>query len=271
MKVGESCFECIKGLAKRTLELIGLKSEFKELEELIRKKWGSDLSPPYVANAVLKEIRERFKVEDPFRSVKDLELKRAKKAFEMLKDRFPPDLSGALKLSAIGNSSDFFMNGNFTYSDMSFFGNLEEIEEGILNSVNVLIIGDNVADFVFDLKLIEYLKSLGKEVFYTVKGEPVQNDLSIKDVERYGLYAFFTNFISTGTAEVGLTRKDLKGILKQLWEGETFVIAKGMGNYETITEFGGRPVTYVMKVKCKEVGASTGYPVGSYLALYMEG
>ncbi|MGD0488075.1 MAG: ARMT1-like domain-containing protein [Syntrophorhabdales bacterium] len=46
------------------------------------------------------------------------------------------------------------------------------------------------------------------------------------------------------------------------------VIAKGMGNYETISEFDHeRPVVYVLKVKCRTVAETLGREVGTYIAI----
>lgn len=268
MKVGNLCYQCIKDLAKRTLKLIGQEKEVEEFEKIVDANFRSDITPPSIANKVLSCISERFKVEDPYERVKDLELKEAKKAYMNLKEYFREDLIGSLKLSAIGNSSDFFVDGNFSNSGNFFINNPEKIEKGIYSSRNILIIGDNVSDFVFDLTLIDYLERMGKDIYYIVREKPVQNDLSVPDVKKYGFDKLFRNFLSTGTKEVGLKAEDIKGKIKELWNGDTFIIAKGMGNYETITEFACTPVTYVMKVKCEEVARSTGYPLGSYLILY---
>jgi uncharacterized protein with ATP-grasp and redox domains len=269
MKVGESCFQCIKGLAHKTLELIGAKDEsFREVEKFIEDNWRLDATPPSLANGLLKMIKERFNVDDPYESFKSHELMIALKTSERLQEFFPEDILGAIKFSALGNSSDFFMETDFNYEKIDFFADLEKIEKGLSESCRVLILGDNISDFIFDLKLIRYLERIGKEVYYAVKESPVQNDLSIPDLRKYGLRRFFDKFISTGDGEVGLRKEYIRGLIKELWEGETFIIAKGMGNYETLTEYSERPILYVMKVKCKEVSKSIGYPIGTYLALY---
>jgi uncharacterized protein with ATP-grasp and redox domains len=46
------------------------------------------------------------------------------------------------------------------------------------------------------------------------------------------------------------------------------VIAKGMGNYETISEYDNeRSVIYLMKVKCRSVAEATGRPVGEHVGI----
>ncbi len=96
----------------------------------------------------------------------------------------------------------------------------------------------------------------------------MQNDLSMVDVIKFNLRKMFDNIISTGTDEVGIRREDMKGKIKDLWEGDAVVIAKGMGNYETISEFHTeRPVIYIMKVKCPTVGDAVNKKVGTYIAI----
>jgi uncharacterized protein with ATP-grasp and redox domains len=83
------------------------------------------------------------------------------------------------------------------------------------------------------------------------------------------LHTIFARIISTGADEVGMKKEDLTGtVVKALWESDASVIAKGMGNYETISEFHNeRPVIYIMKAKCPAVAHSIGQDEGTYNAL----
>jgi hypothetical protein len=130
------------------------------------------------------------------------------------------------------------------------------------------MIGDNVGDFIFDMPLIEYLETKGKQVYYAVREKPVQNDLSMEDVDRFGLGKIFGRIISTGTDEVGLQKETFSGTIKALWESDAVIIAKGMGNYETISAFHNeRPVIYIMKAKCPAVAQAIGQDEGTYIVL----
>ncbi len=62
-----------------------------------------------------------------------------------------------------------------------------------------MILGDNPSDFVFDLPLVRLLKAMGKQVFYAIKARPVQNDMSMPDVERFGAGEMCGEIVSTGT------------------------------------------------------------------------
>jgi uncharacterized protein with ATP-grasp and redox domains len=143
-----------------------------------------------------------------------------------------------------------------------------KIEDRVYISRKILILGDNIGDFVFDIPLVNLLKESGKEVFYAVKEHPVQNDLSMVDVRTFGMERMCADIISTGTDEVGIREEAMAGAVKGCWQDGSLIIAKGMGNYEAISEFDkDRPVVYVMKVKCRSVAGALGRTVGDYIAI----
>ena len=83
---------------------------------------------------------------------------------------------------------DFFINGHYDLNNFNFVGTVDKIEDTIyIKGKDILMIGDNIGDFIFDMPLIEYLEKKGKEVYYAVREKPVQNDLSMEDVDRFGL------------------------------------------------------------------------------------
>lgn len=235
---------------------------------IVREMIEQKVTPPAIANTFLRLIKERTGITDPYRAMKDDEFRKARTALETVKTIFPKTLEGCIKISALGNSSDFFINTDYNDTEFHFFADMDKIEEEIYNKRKyVLILGDNVGDFVFDMPLIGFFGRLRKLVYYVVREYPVQNDLSMIDVERFGLREFFSGFLSTGTDEVGLLKKDIQGRIKELWTGDAVVIAKGMGNYETMTEFAGeRSVIHIMKIKCPAVAEAVGKDVGTYIA-----
>jgi uncharacterized protein with ATP-grasp and redox domains len=269
MKVAGYCRSCLKGLVERTLALAGADENLlAECLALIEQFWETGATPPGIANRLLKLVRERTGVYDPYRLPKERELEQALGAVSHLEGLLPRTLEGVLKLSALGNSMDHFATGEYHLGGFEFRGELDKIEEAIyIKRKDVLIIGDNPGDFIFDLPLIHYLQGRGKRVHYAVKEHPVQNDLSIFDVERLGLRSMFANIISTGTDEVGIKKEDLRGEVRRLWEQDVPVIAKGMGNFETLSETDTeRPVIHIMKVKCPAVSEAIGEKQGTYIA-----
>lgn len=270
MKVMDHCHECLRGLAEKAVGLShGSNHILSQAYVIIDELWNENRTPPEVANKVLRFIRSTTGIYDPYLPLKKKEVEKAQEALGSLRAGFPKTLEGYIRLSALGNSMDFFCNNGYTAEGFDFGGDIDNIEKEIYtNNDTVLILADNVGEFLFDLELVRYLEVLGKTVHYAVKEHPVQNDLSIPDVKRFGFDTMFSNIISTGTDEVGMRRECLQGRVKALWDSDGIIIAKGMGNYETISEFfHERPVIHIMKVKCPAVARAVGKQVGQYTAM----
>jgi damage-control phosphatase, subfamily I len=272
MKAIECCIDCLKGLAKKTVKLSnGDDAVLANCYRIVDQQWKEGNTPPRIANRLLKQIKQETGVYDPYASLKEKEFEEAKRAIVPLEDRFTSSLELLLKLSALGNSMDFFTGREcgFDAERLRFFGDIDKIEEEIyIKGKDVLMLGDNIGDFLFDMPLVKFLEGKGKRVHYAVKEHPVQNDLSMADAVRFGFVKIFDNIISSGTDEVGMRRDAMKGKIKDLWEkGDAVVIAKGMGNYETMSEYHvERSVVHIMKVKCPAVSKAVGQEIGTYIA-----
>ncbi len=269
MKVRECCRPCLRGLIERTITLSGgskklLDSSFELLDGLL----SESATPPSIANLLLRHIRKGSGVWDPYTTAKYQEFREAMDTVKRLGNKFGTSLEGLIRLSALGNAKDHFINASQEEEHFFFSGNVDKIEEEIYNKGNeVLFLGDNMGDFVFDIPLVKHLEKKGKRVYYAVKGHPVQNDLSMEDVHKFDLTGMHPDIISTAGAGVGLAGEDISGEIERLWKGRGPVIAKGMGNYETISEFDGqRPVTYIMKIKCPAVSEELKLGIGTYIA-----
>ncbi len=266
MKIAERCHACLQDLARRTVSLSGADGILLErCFELIDDFYSPDLNPTDISSRLLKFIRKESGVADPFSAKKEVEWKEATNAARELRNFFGTDLEGLLKYSCIGNSHDYF-GGAYNISDFRFAGDIEGIRTTIMRTGgNVLFFADNVGDFLFDLPLIRHLESIGRRVYYAVKESPAQNDLSMPDVERLGLRGMFANIISSGSDEVGMRKEQMAHDVRELWESDALVIAKGMANYETISEFhDDRHVVYILKVKCRTVAEALDRAVGEH-------
>jgi len=269
MKVQPCCLTCLKSLADKTIALsAGDETLAADCHHLIDTLWDPNATPPAISNVLLKHIRQQTGVADPYFQAKVREYEEARRAFAELRDRFSLSLEDTLRLSALGNSMDFFIDSQYDLNNFIFSSDMAKIEEAIyIKEKDTLILGDNMGDFIFDMPFVEYLEGLGKNVYYAVRERPVQNDLSMEDVRRFGFDDAFHRIISIGTGKVGMKKEDLTGTVKALWEGNGAVIAKGMGNFETISEFHNeRSVVYIMKVKCQAVAQAVKQDLGTYIA-----
>lgn len=270
MKVKPYCLSCLKDLAKDVALLA--KADDRLLAEccaLVDRRYSPEACPPDIANEVLRIIRERSGVNDPYQRRKAGEFNQAACAAPLIARSFSASLDGVLKCSVMGNSVDVFVEPDYDMESFVFSGTIDMIDREINRTgPQALIFGDNIGEFFFDLPLIRHLESRDKEVFYAVKEAPAQNDLCLADVELFGLRQWFSNFVSTGAGKVGIRKDEMSPQVRGLWESDALVIAKGMGNYETISEFDHeRSVVYIMKLKCHAVAESVNGSIGDYTAI----
>ena len=137
----------------------------------------------------------------------------------------------------------------------------------------VVYLADNCGEIVFDALFADHLKKNGAHVTFAVRGAPILNDATLEDAVALGLDHRVDLLTPTtdGVAELGLNREHAPPALADALDRATLVIAKGMANYESLSD--GRdlpPVAYLMSVKCGPIGADIGIPVGSRVALLRE-
>ena len=268
MKVKEPCRACLAGLVGKTVSLSGGSDGVRDSSlALLGRIYTRDATPPAIANVLLDHIRRRTGVRDPYATIKYREFRQALSFVRKLTGETPVSLAGLIRLSALGNSTDFFTGGSFDTGAFVLKGNTGKVEDILLNGGNeILMLSDNMGDFVFDAPLARFLEEQGKKVFYAVKENPVQNDVSMEDVARHNIEDMYSSIVSTGCAHVGLASDDMAGAIERLWKGGGPVIAKGMGNFETISEFDDeRQVVYIMKVKCPAVAHAVQSDIGTYI------
>jgi uncharacterized protein with ATP-grasp and redox domains len=91
--------------------------------------------------------------------------------------------------------------------------------------------------------------------------------LTLEDVSRSGLEAEFGRVTSTGVASPGIVLSLASAQFKREFESADLVFAKGMGNYEGLSELPPEgKFFYCLKAKCQPVADSLGVPINSYVA-----
>ncbi len=120
---------------------------------------------------------------------------------------------------------------------------------------NILFLTDNAGEIVLDKLLIGELKQLGGKVTIAVKGGPILNDATLEDARLVSMYEVADAVITTGADAVGLPlpKERSEEFVKAYGEAD-FVIAKGMGYAETLTEIElKQPHALLLRTKCNPV------------------
>lgn len=183
----------------------------------------------------------------------------------------PDPIYAALQFSVLGNYLDFAALGNSVSFDtlgsmlekalemeldrQVYRAMLADLEQGR----RLLYLTDNCGEIVFDRLLAEQIAARYPqlEITFCVRGGPVHNDATREDAAAAGIpFPVIDNGNTIGGTELSLLSEAAKAAL----ETADLVIAKGMGNTETM--FGcGYNVYYAFLVKCGRFVRKFGKPL----------
>ncbi|MCK4815836.1 DUF89 family protein, partial [bacterium] len=125
----------------------------------------------------------------------------------------------------------------------------------------ILYLADNAGEIVFDRLLIEQLPY--EKITVVVKGKPVINDATMDDAEFAGLTEIVEVF-DNGSDAPGTILQDCSQTFRDRFEDADLVIAKGQGNYETLSEVD-KDIFFLLKVKCFIIARDIDCEVGEMI------
>jgi uncharacterized protein with ATP-grasp and redox domains len=273
MKAGPECLECLQKLVRQTTELAtsdpALRARIEKEAMKVLERLSPDIVPPDLSNEFHPLIKELSGNPDPYRERKLQEMKVARLAFSKI--TLNGDLRRCVEIAALGNAIDFFVDPDTLNSELSgrprfAIDDITKLENKLKDAKKIMYLADNAAEVFFDLPLVKALSRYAK-VMYAVKSSPVQNDLTLEDLQRAGLGDSFDNVIKA-PATVGIYLERSSPEFRAEFNSADLVVAKGMGNYETLSELPqlGR-FFYIFRAKCGPVARSLGVEVGDYVAM----
>jgi uncharacterized protein with ATP-grasp and redox domains len=227
--------------------------------------------PALIANRFHLEIQEITRNPDPFLSRKEAETALLDRHFQRVAPGFSETLESRLELAVLGNAVDFFRSEQevarefshkirFAISHLAAFQDALHQEPGI-----ILYLADNAGEQHFDLPLVRYLRGLGWQVLYVVKGGPIQNDLTRTDLEASGLDLPLEPVLETGARTVGLVLAETSPAFQEVFHRARVIVAKGMGHFETLGRLPDPRLFFLLQAKCRPVSQALGVPRGSFV------
>ncbi|WP_459201111.1 damage-control phosphatase ARMT1 family protein [Methanococcus sp. CF] len=294
MKIKPECALCItRQVVDVAKEITDDKSEqFKIISwgiEKISEAYGESSVPSFMGTEIHRYIKEMTKNNDPYKNLKNVAnefaLKYLKDVEKLLESNDELErLQNKVKLSIAGNVIDFgpYSTGVDVEKMVkdTLDGKLDidfsnELLNDLKNSKKIFYTCDNAGEIVFDLPLIKELKNY-VEVVVSVKGSPILNDATLEDVKTAGIDKI-TRVITSGTDAIGIRFEESSKEFIDEFNSCDFVIAKGMGNYESLTEYEEKhgksekiPVYYILKAKCEPVAEHIGVHEGDNVLLRKE-
>jgi len=272
--------ECLPCFLRQTVIALKQVSGIQDLQQeifhevlAVMQKTDMNMPPAYTTTFIHRTIRNRLG-QDPFRKIKSdyntIALRLYPELRKMVSNSRDP-LWTAARLAIAGNIIDF---GIFTSIDIdkSVASALEETiavddYDSFKNAVNerntVLYLLDNSGEIVFDRLLIEQLVRKGKKVRAVVKGSPVLNDVTMEDAAQTNL-PDLCEVVDNGSDAIGTILELTSPEFQALFQAADFIISKGQGNFETITNTG-KETYFLFQSKCDVVSKELGLSLGSML------
>jgi len=258
MKIEPECAICIihRGYQQIAAATKDKKIQFKALKELFKflsKNFNAEATPAWIGTQRDRIIKNITGNPDPYAERKSLS---NKKALEFLpiaesivnsslnqKERFRK----ACLCAIVGNIMEFDIPGHeFDFPKLKelvtnaerelVIDEIEKIYDLARKAKEVMYLTDNAGEIVFDTLLVKELKNLGCRVTVAVKGGPVLNDATLADARLVGMDKIADLVVTTGTDAVGLQPNECSREFLEIYNKADFVIAKGMGYAETLTE-----------------------------------
>jgi len=259
MNIKPDCLSCLFDQALKVTKLLNLddttsKKVFDTTAQILIDHNMSH-TPPQIAKVIYQAIADITGEEDPVSLAKEHATEEALK----IDTSFIQSIPDALKMSVIGNVIDFGAQEQFNLDEMiqSHFHQSFAIDdtytflEKLRNTKEMVIIADNVGEHIFDKLLIETIKkSYDIQIHYFVRGKPIINDVTIKEAQ---LLSNCASIIDTGVATPSYDLEEANQNSREIFDRADIVLAKGMGNFESLYKMAKRPIYFLFVVKCTVV------------------
>lgn len=279
MKVYLDCLSC---MLRQALGASRIATEDETLQKNIMTeaigiltRYESFGNTPEAVGEIHRIVKKMTGVEDPYHRIKKGDIRRALRIMPDVK-RFVNGQEDswywALKTAAVGNVLDSAIT-----TQVDIEKNLEEemkkpfkicdvqiFKQQLKNARNILVIGDNAGETVFDTVLLEQL--FLQHLYYGVRGEAVINDATVEDAKASKIDQY-AQIISSGCDTPGLILEKCSNDFLDIFYKADIVISKGQGNYETLSDCD-RDIFFLLKAKCPLISNLLEVKINEYIFKY---
>ncbi len=283
MNIKPECLVCIYNQALKTSKIAKCDEDtIKNILDSTSKiltKYKLNVTPPFIAKDIYKNLSKKLQSYDPLLNVKEMSTKEALKYVSFIRDKINKSddrVFTAIKASIAGNVIDFGAKVQFDLKEA-----IEEVFEKPLGiddyrnlktnlerSKSIMLVGDNCGEHVYDKILLEILIKTypDKRFVYVTRGIPIINDVTMKEAKEIGIDKI-CEVLSSGVDTPGLDLNRADREFVKRFENVDLVIAKGMGNYETMYKVLDKNIYFLFKIKCDVVANSLQREVGDIAIL----
>jgi uncharacterized protein with ATP-grasp and redox domains len=273
--------DCIPCFVRQALDAVrfvtddeGVHAEV--LRQVLRAASEMDMrmAPPAMGQQIHRLIRRLTGRDDPYRDVKNRFNRFAMGLYPEMKARVEAaadPLAAAVRVAIAGNVIDFGVRSDLTEAAVRetidramgepICGSVDDLRDAAAEARDILFLADNAGEIVFDRVLIETLPT--EKVTVVVKGRPVINDATINDARAAGLIGRVV-VIDNGSDAPGTLLETCSDALRKRFDDADLVIAKGQGNYETLSD-SEREILFLLMAKCPVIARDLGCEQGALI------
>jgi len=270
--------DCIPCFVRQALDSARLATDDEQIHEQVLQlaaEVDMSQSPPAIGQQMHRLIRKLIGNTDPYRELKQrfnrLALRLCAELEERVRTSEDP-LETTVRLAIAGNIIDLGVKTSIAESDIERIirdcltadfdsQQIEEFRNAVSRAERILYLADNAGEIVFDRLLIEQLPC--EKVTVAVKGKPVINDATMEDAELAGL-TNIVEVIDNGSDAPGTILKTCSQSFRNRFEDADLIIAKGQGNYETLSDVN-KNMFFILKAKCPVIAGDLGCEVGEMI------
>ena len=275
MKISYECGPCFLRQAREALDLSCdddlLKIEImNDIFDFLSDNFTRNTNSNKTGSIIHGMIKSKTGCEDPYYNEKikgnEIALSYLDDVKKILKEN--DTLESYVKIAIIGNILDF---GAFTLDDDIdaiineslkkdlAVKDIEEFENSLKKHDKVLYLVDNTGEIVFDKLLMGKIKEYGIDITIAVKSEPILNDACMKEAIEAGLDEF-GQIVEIGAGTVGYVDSEISDEFREIFNSHEFIISKGMGNYEGLTEtyLSDKDIYLLLCAKCNTIARDIG-------------
>lgn len=275
MKISYECGPCFLRQAREALDLSTDDESIKmeaigEIFKFLSENFHQGTNSNSTGSAMHEIIKQKTGCRDPYRNEKIESNRLALKYLPDVKRILDDDdsLENYVKMAIIGNILDF---GAFTLDDDIesvikdslkkdlTIKDIEEFENSLKSNDRVLYLVDNTGEIVFDKLLLGKIREYGLDITIAVKSEPILNDACMAEALDAGLDEF-GEIVEIGAGTVGYVDSKISDEFREIFNSHKFIISKGMGNYEGLTEIdlSDKEIFFLLCAKCNTISRDIG-------------
>lgn len=279
--------DCIPCFIRQALDASRLVSPAAAVHErMLREvlRWATDMElsqpPPVMAQRIHRFLRQIAGRDDPYRAAKEQQNRMALNLLPELKAEIQAasdPLTMAVRIAIAGNVIDMGVNATVTETSIRasfrqalaepFVGERNGFQKAILEAPSILYLTDNAGEIAFDRVLIEELAPT--RVTVAVRGAPILNDATMTDARAVGLHEI-VEIIDNGSDAPGTLLEDCSQEFKRRFAAADLILAKGQGNFETLSERS-EHIVFLFKAKCPVIAEHAQVPLGAHVLAWARG